>query len=138
VFFVDTNVLLYSLDSVDEAKQAQANRWIEFLWRTGSGRLSWQVLHEFYVNAVRKMKVDARQAQEVVETFVLWRPVDTSLGLVQRAWYWSNEAGVSYWDGLIAAAAESAGCTRLLTEDFQAGRKFGGITVVSPFAERPE
>ncbi len=46
-----------------------------------------------------------------------------------------DEAGIAYWDALIVAAAERGGCRLLLSEDFQQGRRFGEITVVSPFRE---
>ena len=45
--FVDTNVLLYSLDPRDPIKKARSKEWLEYLWQFGAGRLSWQVLHEF-------------------------------------------------------------------------------------------
>jgi hypothetical protein len=51
-FFVDTNVLLYSGDPADAVKQRAAHQWLSALWEQGAGRLSWQVLHEFYVNVV--------------------------------------------------------------------------------------
>jgi predicted nucleic acid-binding protein len=34
---------------------------------------------------------------------------------------------------LVIAAAADAGCSVLLTEDMQHGRKFGGVTVQNPF-----
>jgi hypothetical protein len=33
------------------------HQWLEVLWTAGTGRLSWQVLHEFYWNAVRKIRL---------------------------------------------------------------------------------
>jgi predicted nucleic acid-binding protein len=137
-FFVDTNVLLYSVDSADAAKQAAARHWLNLLWEEATGCLSWQVLHEFYVNAVRKLRTPASKARATVEVFALWQPADTSLGLVQRAWHWMDEAQLSCWDSLIVAAAERGGCRWLLSEDFQSGRKFDSITVVNPFRARPE
>jgi len=137
-FFVDTNVLLYSADPADAAKQRAARDWLKVLWESGSGRLSWQVLHEFYVNAVRKLRVRTEEARMTVELFTAWQPVNTSFGMIQRAWFWTDEAQVSYWDGLIVAAAERAGCAWLLSEDFQTGRKLGAMTVVDPFHTRPE
>lgn len=137
-FFVDTNVLLYSVDPADPAKQAAARRWLKVLWEQGAGCLSWQVLHEFYVNAVRKLRHPGSKARATVEVFALWQPVDTSLGLVQRAWHWMDEAQLSYWDGLIVAAAERGGCRWLISEDFQAGRKLDSVTVVNPFQAGPE
>ena len=53
---------------------------------------------------------------------------------IERAWYWMDEAQVTYWDGLILGAAERLGCTVLLSEDFQAGRVCGTVRVVNPFA----
>jgi predicted nucleic acid-binding protein len=137
-FFVDTNVLLYSLDPAHRGKQRAAHRWLAALWEHGNGRLSWQVLHEFYVNAVRKVSVPKSKARATVETFSLWRPVETGLGLIRRAWHWTDEAQLSYWDGLIVAAAEQAGSAWLLSEDFQIGRKFGPVTVISPFHAEPD
>jgi predicted nucleic acid-binding protein len=137
-FFVDTNVLLYSVDATDAAKHARARQWMDALWNTDSGRLSWQVLNEFYWNAVGKLKTPAVRVRENVEALALWQPVDFGLGLLHRAWYWSDRGGVACWDSLILAAAESTGCKYLLSEDFQAGRKFGDLTVVNPFLASPE
>jgi predicted nucleic acid-binding protein len=135
--FVDTNVLLYSLDRTDSVKRAAARDWLAALWEKGSGRLSWQVLNEFYANAVRKMGAKPAVARATVESFVEWLPVDQSIMLMQRAWYWTDHANTTYWDGLILAAAERSGCKWLLSEDFQAGRAYGAITVINPFLQPP-
>ena len=137
-FFVDSNVLLYSVDAREPAKQESARSWLATLWEQGAGRLSWQVLHEFYANAERKVGLDAVPARRTVEVFIRWDPVDTSLALIERAWYWMDQAQLAYWDALIVAAAEHSGCDFLLSEDFQAGRRFNSMTVVNPFVQRPE
>jgi predicted nucleic acid-binding protein len=69
--------------------------------------------------------------------FAIWQPVETTIGLIERAWHWTDEARLSYWDSLILAAAERAGCNWLLSEDFQPGRRLGDVTVVSPFGADP-
>jgi predicted nucleic acid-binding protein len=137
-FFADTNVLLYAFDAAAPAKREAAHRWLTMLWETGQGRLSWQVLHEFYVNATRKLGASSKEARKAVEVFSLWQPVDSSRGLIERAWQWMDKAGVGYWDALIVAAAERGGCAWLLSEDFQEGRRFGPVTVVNPFLVGPE
>lgn len=136
--FVDTNVLLYSVDISNPVKRQRGGIWMQHLWDTGSGRLSWQVLHEFYVNATRKLKHDAEGTRRYVKVLTEWQPVDTSFGLIQQAWRWTEEAQLSYWDALIMAAAERSGCKWLLSEDFQAGRKYGEVTIVNPFEQTPE
>jgi predicted nucleic acid-binding protein len=135
--FVDTNVLLYSFDPRDPVKYTKARNWLAYLWRTGEGRMSWQVLHEFYANAVRKLGASAPQAREAVALFSKWHPGGMS-GLVERGWHWMDQAQLSYWDSLILASAERLGCSMLLSEDFQAGRSFEGIRVISPFENSPE
>jgi predicted nucleic acid-binding protein len=63
--------------------------------------------------------------------------VDTSLGLVQRAWYWVDAAQLSYWDALILAGAQRSGARYLLSEDFQSTRRYEDIQVLNPFEQSP-
>jgi len=39
----------------------------------------------------------------------------------------------SFYDSLIVAAALSAGCTRILSEDLQNGQRIEGLTIENPF-----
>jgi predicted nucleic acid-binding protein len=133
IFFVDTNVLLYTLDSAQGAKFKRSRAWVDALWQGGTGRLSWQVLNEFYSNATGRFKASPSSVRASVEVFALWQPVGFGLGVLHRGWHWMDKAGVPYWDSLILAAAEAAGCSYLLSEDFQEGRKFDSVTVVNPF-----
>lgn len=136
-FFVDTNVLLYSIDAKNVSKRIAACTWIERLWFSGTGTVSWQVLNEFYVAGKRKLGWPDELLRRDLETLVLWKPVPNSLPLLRRAWYWMDRAQVTYWDGLILGAAELSGCRYLLSEDFQAGRQYGPVTVINPFATTP-
>jgi predicted nucleic acid-binding protein len=136
--FVDTNILLYSFDSRDPVKRGKARNWLEYLWRTGDGRMSWQVLQEFCANAGRKLGMSAPEAREAVAVFSRWRPGGMSFSVVERGWYWMDQAQLSWWDSLILASAERLGGSILLSEDFQTGRDFEGVLVVSPFEQSPE
>jgi len=49
-----------------------------------------------------------------------------------------KKAQLYFWDSLIVAAAERAGCARLLSEDFEDGRSFEAVTVVNPFVHTPD
>src|SRR5271157_3678415 len=132
-FFVDSNLLLYYVDPQNAQKQARATEWLDNLWIAGTGRLSWQVLHEFYWNAVRKMQMEPAAARQIVEDLAHWKPVDTSIGLIQQAWHWMDSAQIPYWDALIVAAAQRSGARYLLSEDFQPGREYEGVRIVNPF-----
>ncbi len=54
--FVDANVLVYARDAGHEGKHAQADAGLAFLWESRRGRLSFQVLHEYYVTVTSKLK----------------------------------------------------------------------------------
>src|ERR1019366_1941460 len=136
-FFGDTNVLLYSVDPAGGGERELAQQWADALWTSDAGRISWQVLNEFYANAVRKLRAPVQGVRTTVETLAQWQPTGFGLGALQRAWYWADKAGIPYWDSLIVASAEAAGCANLLSEDFQTGRKFGEVTVVNPFRAGP-
>jgi predicted nucleic acid-binding protein len=45
-----------------------------------------------------------------------------------------DEVRIGFWDALICAAALKTGAERILSEDFNAGQKIGGIRVINPFA----
>ena len=47
--FVDSNVLIYAHDRDAGVKQQRAAERLRELWENGLGRLSTQVLQEFYV-----------------------------------------------------------------------------------------
>jgi len=137
LFFVDTSLLLYCLDGRHTRKRSAALRWRDRLWEARAGRLSWQVLDEFYAGATRKMGAPAPVVRKVVAQYAFWEPVGSGLGLLQPAWHWMDAAGLPFWDSLILSAAEAAGCSFLLSERFQSGRKFRHVTVVNPFTSDP-
>ena len=130
--FVDSNILLYWLSEAEPQKRSRAGLWVGALWRRRSGVLSWQVIHEFYSNAIRKLGVSPSLARYSVEQLLDRQPANPDLAMLQRAWYWIDRAQVNYWDALIISAAEQSLCRYLLSEDFQAGRKFGDVTHRQP------
>ncbi len=138
--FVDTNVLVYSRDASEPKKQPAATAWRKELWRRNSGRLSVQVLSELYVTVTRKlvpgMTRDAAQAE--IRDLAHWKPVSMSPHLLDAAFAAEKEHQLSFWDALIVAAAQEAGCRYLLSEDFNAGQDYGGVVAVNPFETAPE
>jgi len=136
--FVDTNVLLYAVDESDRKKQESARLWREWLWETHRGRLSFQVLQEFYSNVHRrwpKAKVAARQE---IKDLLRWQPASTNGALLQSAWQLQDRFGFSFWDSLIVAAAKTSLCGFLLSEDFHTGLSIDGLLIVNPFATNPD
>jgi len=138
--FVDTNVLVYARDASEPEKQARARAWMEHLWASRTGRLSWQVLSEFYVTVTRKLPHPLAPvlARAEVMDLAAWHPVAPDRQMVAVAWGLQDRYQLAWWDALVVAAAQVTGCSRLLTEDLQAGQDLDGVTVVDPFAAGPE
>ena len=137
--FVDTNVLVYVRDRTDEDKQRRAAEWLAALWEARVGRLSVQVLQEYYAVMTRKL-VPPRPHEEVREdvlALTAWRPTVVEPALLERAWDIEDRFRLSWWDALIVAAALTSRCRYLLSEDFQDGLVIDGLTIVNPFAHEP-
>lgn len=138
--FVDTNVLVYSRDTSDPEKQQRAHLWMRALWQTGEGRLSFQVLQEYYVTVTAKLSpgLDAATARRELLALSAWRPVAVDVTLLETAWSLQDRFSLSWWDALIVAAAQRGGSRFLLTEDFQHEQRFEQLQVVDPFRSEPE
>lgn len=133
--FVDTNVLVYCRDASEPEKQAQAAAWMAALWEQQTGRLSFQVLQEYYMTVTAKLSpgLPREMARREVRMLLAWRPLAVDDRLLEGAWLLQDRHKVSWWDALIVAAAQSAGCRYLLSEDFQDGFNWGDMMVVNPF-----
>jgi len=135
--FVDSNIFLYAVDDADPRKQRVARDWYAELWKSRLGRVSFQVLNEFYVNAVRLKPAAHDEARAEVRDLLAWNPVAVDAGVIERGWKLQDRYQLSFWDSLIVAAAQSSSCGFLLTEDLQNGQKFDGVEVVNPFLRGP-
>ena len=132
--FVDTNVLLYGVSTArDEAdKHVTA---LSILDRDDIV-LSAQVLQEFYVQATRPTKTDPLahdSAVSLIESWLRFRVIETTVPLVQQALATAARWQVSYWDAAIVEAARIGNCPMVLSEDLQPGMNFAGVTVQNPF-----
>ncbi|WP_310569075.1 PIN domain-containing protein [Gemmatimonas sp.] len=138
--FVDTNVLVYALDAAAGDKHHQARAWMLSLWQSGRGRVSTQVLQEFYVTVTRQLTpgLPREAAQIEARSLYSWAPIEITTAVLDRAWHIESRFQLSWWDALIVAAAQSAQCELLLTEDLQHGQLFDGVQVVNPFRTAPE
>ena len=136
--FVDTNVLIYSIDAGDSAKRDAARAWRTELWSNRQGRISFQVVQEFYWIASKKVPSAREQIRAEVQDLLAWIPAPIDAAILELGWKLQDRYQLSFWDALIVAAAKSSGCEYLLTEDLQAGQNLDGIVVVNPFVTGPE
>lgn len=132
--FFDTNVLLYADDADAGPKTGIARRLLRGSMADRTGVVSTQVLQEFYVNARTKLQIDGAAARARIEVYLGFDVVTVTPALVLAAVDLNRLDSVSFWDALVIRAAEHAGCDTLFSEDLQAGRRFGPVRVVNPFA----
>jgi predicted nucleic acid-binding protein len=132
--FVDVGVLLASEDGREPARQRAALRWLALLWERRCGRVSMQVLNEFYVAATRQAKpMMMGDARAEVRRYQHWQPWPQDGATFEAAFAMEARYGLSYWDSLILAAAQAQGCRYLLSEELPEGQRYEGVTVLNPF-----
>jgi predicted nucleic acid-binding protein len=138
--FVDTNVLVYSRDASEPEKQHQAMAWMKHLWESRNGRLSFQVLQEFYSTVTTKLQpgMEPQNARDDVQSLFVWHPIPVSAEVIKSAWFNQDRFKLSWWDALIVSAAQVGDCSHLLTEDLHENQLLGNVRVINPFLHSPE
>jgi predicted nucleic acid-binding protein len=131
--FFDTNVLAYQVDKRYPAKQKIARDLVREYARRGEAVISTQVLQEFYVVATTKLKVDPVLAKAIMTQFTNMEVVTVTTELIEEAADINVQSSTSFWDSLILAAAASANCGKLLTEDLNDGSTVRGVSISNPF-----
>ena len=129
--FADTNILIYAAsDQSGEGKPELARAALE-----ATHVISVQVLNEFVNvtrNKLRQSWSEVSVALEAIEAAGL-EVVPLTLELHLAGRQISQLHHLKIYDACIVAAALEAGCDTLWSEDLQAGRRFGDLTVRNPF-----
>jgi predicted nucleic acid-binding protein len=132
--FLDANILVYAQDAGSPHKQRKSREVIARLADSGDGVVSTQVMQEFFVTATCKLGVPPLVAKGVLKTFAVFEIVQVSPPLIQDAVDCSILNQLSFWDSLILAAAASAGCATVYSEDLTPGQAILGVRVRNPLA----
>jgi len=133
--FLDTNVLVYAYDPTDPRKQEIAEDLVKQAMM-GNAVISTQVLAEFATTVLNKVAV-GRMPAELIAMLDILAPIRVVVpdgDMVRRAVEAHAAYAVHFYDGMIVAAAERAGCEKIWSEDFNPGQKYFGVTVANPFA----
>jgi predicted nucleic acid-binding protein len=129
---LDTNVLVYA-EGLNGKPMQQAAQAIVSRLVPDATLLPVQVLGELYaVLAKRQPRAKARDTVlEWSDTFPI---IETSSSMQLMGMELSVSHRLPPWDAIILAAAADAGCRVLLSEDFQDGFTWSGVTIANPFA----
>lgn len=136
--FLDTNIFIYQLDGQDPRKQAIADGLVREALRSQGACISYQVAQECLNVITTKARVALSSAQAQAYLDAVLAPlvqVGSSTDLFRRALDLRERWRFSFYDSLIVAAALTAGCARLFSEDLQHGQKIEQLTIVNPFLE---
>ena len=135
VEFIDTNILVYAHDGGTGAKHERSVELLKRLFEDGEGGLSTQVLVEFYAVAMKKLRMNSEEAEEVIKDLSSWsihRPVHAD---VLRAARLHRRYKTSWWDALIINSAIELGCSILWSEDLKNGQRYDTVRVRNPFEQ---
>ena len=95
--------------------------------------LSLQVLNEFANVAMKKLKMDEDEVLGYLAIFRRINILSPTPETTMRALVLKKRYGLQFYDSLLLAAAEAAGCTEILTEDLADGQTYGPVKARNPF-----
>jgi predicted nucleic acid-binding protein len=135
---VDTNILVYAVDSAEPIKSKIA---LDLLTSLASHGLPlvvpWQVAAEF-LTCLRRWesaaKIGRQETQAYLSKFGLPLPIvfptANSLAIALNL---SDKYSLSHWDSMLIAGCIEAGIETLYSEDFSHDALYGSVRVLNPF-----
>ncbi|RPI80041.1 MAG: PIN domain-containing protein [Desulfobacteraceae bacterium] len=133
--FLDTNVIVYAYDSSAGEKHQLARTLLVEMWDSGAGVISTQVLQEFFVTVTRKISrpLSTSVTADIISDFLTWEVIVNDGRDILDAIAVQQKEKISFWDALIIASAQKAGCYMLYSEDLNPGQRVNDLTIINPF-----
>ncbi|MBW4461917.1 MAG: PIN domain-containing protein [Nodosilinea sp. WJT8-NPBG4] len=136
-YFLDSNIWLYALlknrqSTPEDLHKAQVSN---HLIDAPGVVISIQVVNEVCVNLIKKARFNESQVQSLIQDFYNGcRLITSDQALLTLASETRDCYSLSFWDGLIVAAALTANVATLYSEDMQNNlRVFDQLTITNPF-----
>jgi predicted nucleic acid-binding protein len=123
----DTNIFLYLYSDGNPEKQKRARDLYREHASPGAILVRTQVIQEFYAAATRKMRMPQPTARGLTEAMCELPLVIVTPVHIRSAMDNEQRYRISFWDGLILAAAEAGGAEVLYTEDLNDGQRYGTV-----------
>ena len=131
---IDTNILAYAEGLNGEGMKGLALAAIAAV-RGEDVLIPVQVASELYSVLIRKGGWRPSAAREAIARLTaIWPTVATDQETLTAAIDLVVAHRIAFWDAIVLASAAEAGCDILLSEDFQAGFTWRGVTVRNPLA----
>ena len=134
-YFLDTNVLIYLLETNHPAKQRRAAEWLNALADLNALVVCPQVVLEFAFVVRRKFcTLSEEQIEAYLGSIRPWCTAISTFDTHMKGLALHFETGYQVPDCTLLASALEAGCGVFLTEDMQSGQIIEGMQIVDPFA----
>ena len=130
--FIDTNILIYQLDTRDMVKQKKCRDLVNDLVLRQEAVISTQILQEFYVACTLKLKIKPLMVKGIIHAFEHMEVVVVGTELIKDAIDTSIQYQISFLDSLVIVSAESAKCQLLFTEDMNRGQIIRNVRIANP------
>lgn len=135
-FLIDTNILVYTHDPRNRAKQGLSRLVVRSLIRTRRAALSVQCLSEFFRVSTQRLPEPLTKAQalEELERFThSCQILEMTSSVILEGARGAIRHNLSIWDALIWAIAKLNQVPFILTEDSDHNRTLEGIRYLNPF-----
>ena len=134
LLFVDTNLLIYSLDPGEPEKRANAAALIKAGMQRQALVTSPQTLSESYrILTQRRRIMPIERAREYLSALAPTCTAPLDHATIVLAWEIEDRTNYSWWDSLMLDSALRAGCRWFATEDLADGHEIAGMRIVNPF-----
>ena len=131
--FIDTNILVYTVDGRFPEKRQMALDLIIDLKANQNLVISTQVLQEFYNVTTHKLKLDPVEMQNTVAGLSKLPVVLTDISLIEQGIKVSIHHKLRLCDALMIVAGYRADCKIMYSEDLTHGQIIQGIRILNPF-----
>ena len=132
--FIDTNILIYAEARDKPEKQQAALALLKELYEGTNGVLSTQVLQEYCIVAIKKLKLPPQHIRAQLDLYEQFEVIQVTPAIIRTGLDLAQTRSVSFFDAIVLACAQTAGCRVLLSEDMNSGEFIGGVQIVNPFA----
>lgn len=136
--FVDTSVLVGADNAADPQRRQQVRDWLAHLWQARAGRLSTQVLNDYYVCVTQRIQPALPQgdARAKLRRYQQWQPWVIDHQTVESAWGLEHRLQIDYYQALMLASAMHSGCAAVLSDVLPLER-YDALEVINPFVTAP-
>ncbi|MBB3933141.1 putative nucleic acid-binding protein [Kaistia hirudinis] len=134
--FVDSNILIYSLDPNEPTKRIKAANFVRLAALSHRLVTSPQTLNECYRVLTDRRKIMPRpDARRFIGSLLpsCTAPIDAST--TAKGWEVQDATGFAWWDCVMLSSALKANCGLFVTEDLEHGRVIDGMRIVDLFRD---